>query len=271
MANSTENQNESNNHDLYFRYYEDQWTHVRHHESLRSSLTFQILVAATAIVAAYISVWELEKNTIARQYLLYFLGAIMILLGGVGYCAVKRIEKAARKHILRARKARKEIVLLEKIIEEEEIDSIKEDIKLIEKEIKSIKAKHISKLRKKIVNKFYSLSKPRNPFRYRFWSSLCSGIREIFSNFPKYFSNGKINILINEVLYQIRRVRLQMRKVRLQMRKKRLQAKKILSLDYGVDSAKRESTFPKIEPIYLSFNQIVVVLGIILVLTAFNS
>jgi hypothetical protein len=96
--------------DLAFKYYQEQWIHVRHHESLRSALTFQILGAAIAIVAGYLKIDRNDGSVLAIRLTL---ATLLIVLGLLGWTAVTRIERAAEIHIQRARAARKSIGFLE--------------------------------------------------------------------------------------------------------------------------------------------------------------
>ena len=104
--------------DMYFRYYVDQWTHVRHHESLRSALTLQVLISAGAVVAAFIQVGNSGLDPPLKNMLFVTLPIILIVIGIGGFTAVYRIEWAARSHIKRARAARKKLGRLETITRE---------------------------------------------------------------------------------------------------------------------------------------------------------
>lgn len=94
--------------DIVFKYYEDQWTHVRHHETQRSSLTLQLLVLTAALGATFLQ----------TQALLFrmALAVLMILLGILGFLIVIRTEKAVQQHMKRARAARKSLEFLEKFL-----------------------------------------------------------------------------------------------------------------------------------------------------------
>jgi hypothetical protein len=81
-----------------FRYYEDQWTQLRHRETQRSSLTLQIVVLAAASVATY--------GNLTEPWLRCALGVLVSAVGLLGYFATVAHEEAANLHELRARAAR---------------------------------------------------------------------------------------------------------------------------------------------------------------------
>jgi hypothetical protein len=98
--------------DIVFKYYQEQWAHVRHHESLRSALTVQVLVSAAAVVTGYI---QLKLDDPASLLILRVaLSTLAIGVGVAGFIAVVRIETAASIHIKRARAAREGLGFLER-------------------------------------------------------------------------------------------------------------------------------------------------------------
>jgi hypothetical protein len=101
-------QNQTEHIDISFSYFQEQWTQVRHHESLRSALTLQVLVSLGAIVAGY-----MPSNGTDRFAFRLMLSVLAVLVGIGGFIAVLKIEQAARIHIRRARAARKALGFLE--------------------------------------------------------------------------------------------------------------------------------------------------------------
>ena len=93
--------------DLAFRYYEEQWTHVRHHESQRSSLTLQIMVLAVSLGGGYF------EALASSRPLRVGLSILIILLGVTGYRLVQSTQRATDSHIKRAREARESLGVLE--------------------------------------------------------------------------------------------------------------------------------------------------------------
>jgi len=92
--------------DILFRYYEDQWKHVRHHEVLRSNLTLQVVISAGALVVAYTGA---DINNTLKGVI----SIIIIALGLIGVIATRTIKKTNDNHIHRARAARKSLQFLE--------------------------------------------------------------------------------------------------------------------------------------------------------------
>jgi|GEM_PF-3066699 len=92
--------------DILFRYYEDQWKHVRHHEVLRSNLTLQVIISAGALIVGYT---QIESSMVLK----FTISIVIIALGITGALAALTIKRTNDNHIRRARAARKELEFLE--------------------------------------------------------------------------------------------------------------------------------------------------------------
>ena len=96
---------------LKFAYYQDQWTHIRHHEQQRSSLTLQLLVISVSLGGAYFAAQHVAP-TFARE--VQVAAALSILLLSVlGVAVVLRTTSAIKTHVSRARAARESLKFLE--------------------------------------------------------------------------------------------------------------------------------------------------------------
>jgi len=84
--------------ELLIRYYEDQWTHIRHHESLMSSQTFQAIAFAGAVLLAMSQMTPAPIERIGFSVLILALGLNGLLL-------TRRTHAAVRIHMARARSA----------------------------------------------------------------------------------------------------------------------------------------------------------------------
>jgi hypothetical protein len=100
--------------DIIFRYYEDQWNHVRHHESLRSELTMQIVVAAGALVVAYFQFDPSKVNPNSIQMVRFIVGGLVSSLGLIGLIVTYKMYVTTVIHITRAREARRALDFLER-------------------------------------------------------------------------------------------------------------------------------------------------------------
>ena len=96
--------------DILFRYYSEQWSHVRHHEMQRVSMTTQLIVVTGALSLAYFQVdGTIEQVALAR----YAFAVMVLLLGILGLLFTWKLHVLTDKHAQRARSARKEIGFLE--------------------------------------------------------------------------------------------------------------------------------------------------------------
>ena len=91
--------------DIVFRYYEDQWEQVRHHENIRSSMTLQILIVVAALIATY-----LQSNGV---FLKCGVSVGIIALGILGLALFIDVRAVTQTHVKRARAARKSLGFLE--------------------------------------------------------------------------------------------------------------------------------------------------------------
>lgn len=95
--------------DIVFRYHQEQWSHVRHHESHQSSLSLQIMVLAVALGGAYFA----KVESPYPQALRVGAAVLVMALGVIGFLLVRSTQRAADSHILRARAARRSLGFLE--------------------------------------------------------------------------------------------------------------------------------------------------------------
>lgn len=98
--------------DILLRYYEDQWLHIRHHESQMSNQTFQIIAFAGALLLA------ITQMTLSYPGQIGF-SVLIAALGVNGLMLTSKTERSVRIHIARARSARKQI----RIIDQHAIES----------------------------------------------------------------------------------------------------------------------------------------------------
>lgn len=91
--------------DIVFRYYEDQWQQVRHHENMRSSMTFQILAVAGGLIAAF--------TQSSESFIQIGVSIGIIVLGILGLIIFLKTHVVMQIHVSRAREARKSLCYLE--------------------------------------------------------------------------------------------------------------------------------------------------------------
>lgn len=103
--------------EFYFRYFEEQWTHIRHHENQRTALTLQLLILIAALIASF-----LQSTNIGFRVII---SIIIITLGTLGFVIFLKTREVTKKHMKRERKA------LEFLIDKKLFEDFPENTKTI--------------------------------------------------------------------------------------------------------------------------------------------
>ena len=96
--------------ELIYRYYEDQWLHVRHHEQQRSTITLQLLILGTTLAGAYFASEKMLPEF--SKQIRIISSATISVLAVLGLLLSIKTTKAIQTHIIRARKARESLGFL---------------------------------------------------------------------------------------------------------------------------------------------------------------
>lgn len=105
--------------EIIFRYYEDQWTHVRHHEVQMASAAWQLLIATIALVTAFTQSADIVILGLPLQRIISF---SVIGLGAIGIWLTRGLSDSIRLHINRARNARRSLQFLEEFASSDQQD-----------------------------------------------------------------------------------------------------------------------------------------------------
>ena len=102
MTDPTPPTSDADDFELHLRYYEDQWTHIRHHECQMSNHTFQIIAFSGAMLLAMT-----HRDPRFVEQLGF--AALTIALGVIGFLLTHKTHAAVLIHMARARHARVQI------------------------------------------------------------------------------------------------------------------------------------------------------------------
>ena len=114
---NVEMKNDPVRNELIFRYYEDQWIHIRHHEQQRSTITLQLLILGTTLAGAYFASEKMLPE-FSKQIRIIASTTISVL-AFLGLFLSIKTTKAVQTHIIRARKARESLGFLEQFAKSE--------------------------------------------------------------------------------------------------------------------------------------------------------
>jgi hypothetical protein len=103
--------------ELIYRYYEDQWLHVRHHDQQRSTITLQLLILGTTLAGAYFASEKMLPEF--SKQIRIISSATISVLAVLGLLLSIKTTKAIQTHIIRARKARESLGFLEQFAKSE--------------------------------------------------------------------------------------------------------------------------------------------------------
>lgn len=104
----------SSSSEFMFRYYEDQWNHVRHHEVQMATAAWQVIFATVALVTAFSQTPRVAILGLPLERAIAF---AIVVLGMAGICLTKALSNSVKLHIIRARNARRSMRLLEEVAE----------------------------------------------------------------------------------------------------------------------------------------------------------
>ncbi|MGB7324874.1 MAG: hypothetical protein WBD31_08370, partial [Rubripirellula sp.] len=96
--------------EITFRYYEDQWAHARHHEEQMASAAWQLLIATIALVTAFTQTANFIVLGLPLQRII---SSAIIGFGAAGIWLTVGLSASIRLHIERARNARRSLQFLE--------------------------------------------------------------------------------------------------------------------------------------------------------------
>jgi hypothetical protein len=112
-----EMKNDLAHNELIYRYYEDQWLQVRHHEEQRSTITLQLLILGTTLAGAYFASEKMLPEF--SKQIRVISSATISVLAFLGLLLSIKTTKAIQTHIIRARKARESLGFLEQFAKSE--------------------------------------------------------------------------------------------------------------------------------------------------------